>query len=98
MEQMWHKLALRLGRTVAETKASVTIAEFKRWMAFDRISPIGDERFDVLFARQMQVQFGGKLSDYHVEWYQPPPTPELMAARQENATNRLLAQQRLQGG
>ena len=27
----------------------MSVREFQRWIAFDRISPIGDERIDLLF-------------------------------------------------
>lgn len=40
------KLALRLGRTLGELRQSMSISELRLWMAFDRISPIGDERND----------------------------------------------------
>lgn len=40
------KLALRLGRTLGELKQSVSMSELRLWAAYDRISPIGDERGD----------------------------------------------------
>ncbi len=46
-----HRLALRLGRTVAELRASLGTDELAAWFAFDAISPIGDERLDYNFAR-----------------------------------------------
>ena len=48
---MLHKLALRVGRTVAELEATLSVEELASWYAFDRLSPIGDERADVLFAQ-----------------------------------------------
>lgn len=41
------KLALRMGCTVYELTQRMTVAEFFDWMAFDRLSPIGDERADL---------------------------------------------------
>lgn len=41
------KLALRLGKTLAELNATLSLEEFYYWVAFDRISPIGDERKDI---------------------------------------------------
>ena len=69
-----HKLALRMGRTVGELKHMST-DELAHWFAFDRKSPVGDERFDYLFARLCLVvcqvagvkkKFGGefKLDDF----------------------------------
>lgn len=45
-----HRLALRMGRTVAELTATLTIDELAHWFAFDRVSPIGDERMSLQFA------------------------------------------------
>jgi hypothetical protein len=44
------KLALRLGRTLGELKRSMSVSEFREWLAFNHLSPIGDERADVLHA------------------------------------------------
>lgn len=48
-----HKLALRMGRRVPELASTMTSGELASWFAFDRISPIGDQRMDFLFARLM---------------------------------------------
>lgn len=45
-----HKLALRMGRTVSELRSTLTVDELAHWYAFDRMSPIGDERADYSFA------------------------------------------------
>lgn len=45
-----HKLALRMGRTVTELSAVMSVEELSRWFAFDRLSPIGDERHDMLLS------------------------------------------------
>lgn len=67
-----HKLALRFGRTVAETQASLSVAEWTYWLAFARSYPIGiEEMHDVLTARLCSVvvnangvkkQGGGKFT------------------------------------
>lgn len=44
-------LALRLGRTVNELRTSLTASELKMWIAYDRLSPIGDWRGDVQAAQ-----------------------------------------------
>ncbi|MEN4605992.1 DUF4035 domain-containing protein [Pantoea agglomerans] len=44
-------LALRLGRTVSELRTSLTASELKMWIAYDRLSPIGDWRGDVQAAQ-----------------------------------------------
>lgn len=44
-------LALRMGRTVSELRATTTASELKMWIAYDRLSPIGDWRGDVQAAQ-----------------------------------------------
>lgn len=44
-------LALRMGRTVNELRATLTASELKMWIAYDRLSPIGDWRGDVQAAQ-----------------------------------------------
>jgi len=44
-------LALRLGRTVNELRNSLSASELKMWIAYDRLSPIGDWRGDVQAAQ-----------------------------------------------
>lgn len=40
------QLALRLGRTLGELKQTMSVSELRLWAAFNKISPIGDERGD----------------------------------------------------
>lgn len=66
-------LALRLGRTLQEIRASLTASELKMWIAFDRISPIGDWRGDIQAAQISTAAFnsqGGKvsISDLQLQW------------------------------
>lgn len=44
-------LALRMGRTLGELRQTMTVGEFRMWAEYDRISPIGDIRGDILNAR-----------------------------------------------
>lgn len=44
-------LAIRMGRTVGELSASMTTAELAEWAVANRRIPLGDERFDYLFAQ-----------------------------------------------
>lgn len=66
-------LALRLGRTLHELQQSVTASELKMWIAFDRMSPIGDWRGDVqaaqISAAALNAQ-GNKvsISDIQLQW------------------------------
>lgn len=40
-----------MGRTVNELRATLTASELKMWIAYDRMSPIGDWRGDVQAAQ-----------------------------------------------
>lgn len=70
------KLALRLGCTLAELTQRMSVSEFRSWMAFSQLSPIGDERHDVLHAISAyasvmpHVKRGGKSSvgDFIPKW------------------------------
>jgi hypothetical protein len=72
------ELALRLGRTVAELEASMSLEEFMDWLAWDSVSPIGDERcFDLPGAMQRQVQIALARSK------RPPDLDSLLPFRQQ---------------
>lgn len=43
----WHRLALALGRTVAELQSSMSSPEFNQWMAYYKLSPFGEDRADL---------------------------------------------------
>ncbi|MFP2504418.1 DUF4035 domain-containing protein [Buttiauxella gaviniae] len=66
-------LALRLGRTLSEIRKTLTASELKMWIAFDRISPIGDWRGDIhaaqISAAALNSQ-GGKttIGDLQLKW------------------------------
>ena len=52
-------IALRTGRLSAEEVwDSLTWRQWQDWRAFNQISPIGDERFDVLHALQLAMWAG----------------------------------------
>ncbi len=40
-------LALRLGKTLSELISSLDASELRMWMAYDKITPIGDCRGDI---------------------------------------------------
>lgn len=50
-------LALRMGRTAEELGHCLGSKEFVDWIAYDRSSPIGDERGDLQAALIAQVLF-----------------------------------------
>lgn len=43
-------LALRLGKTLGEVQTCMDTYELSLWREFDRMSPLGDERGDLLHA------------------------------------------------
>lgn len=53
-------LALRMGRTLGELRQSMTVDEFRMWAEYDRISPIGDIRGDILNAQLVSSIFGSQ--------------------------------------
>lgn len=66
-------LALRLGRTLHELRSTITASELKMWIAYDRMSPIGDWRGDVQTAQISAAAFnalGGKanMADLLLKW------------------------------
>ncbi|MBF7954571.1 DUF4035 domain-containing protein [Rahnella victoriana] len=75
-------LALRLGRTVHELRQTLTASELKMWIAYDRLSPIGDWRGDVQAAQVATAAInaqGGKLSlnDVLLKWGQTEEEKEI---------------------
>jgi len=43
----WHRLAVALGMSIARAQAEISPDEFRSWLAFDRIEPLGGRRADV---------------------------------------------------
>ena len=75
-------LALRLGRTLHELRHSLTASELKMWIAFDRISPVGDWRGDVQAAQVATAAFNAQgnkltLSDVLLKWGAQEPSEEI---------------------
>ncbi len=66
-------LALRLGRTLAELRQSMTASELLMWIEYDRQSPIGDVRGDIQTAQITSAVFGAQgvkvsLNDALLQW------------------------------
>lgn len=58
-------LALRLGKTLAELTSSLDASELRMWMAYDKVSPIGDSRGDIqtaMIASSVMNAAGAKVS------------------------------------
>lgn len=53
-------LALRMGRTLGELRQTMTVGEFRMWAEYDRISPIGDIRGDILNAQLVSAVYGAQ--------------------------------------
>ena len=63
-------------------KEAIDSLEFARWRAYDRLEPIGNERFDYLFAYLMLIiykvnagrrQRPLKVKDFLIRWGPPEP-------------------------
>lgn len=75
-------LALRLGRTLDELRQTLTASELKMWIAYDRVSPIGDWRGDARAAQISAAVFnaqGGKaeMADLMLKYGQQDETEEI---------------------
>jgi hypothetical protein len=79
------KLALRLGRTRGELKQSISMSELRLWLAYDRISPIGDMRGDVHAAQISAAVYNAQrdpksqpvdLNDMVIQWCAKEEGPE----------------------
>lgn len=67
-------LALRLGRTLAELRQTMSINEMLMWAEFDRVSPISDVRGDIRNAQLVSAIFGSQglkmsLDDALLQWH-----------------------------
>ncbi len=74
-------LALRLGKTLQELCNQLSAEELFLWQAFDRESPLGDQRADVLAAITAAASFqarGAKVSalDLLPSWRAEPQEQE----------------------
>lgn len=88
------KLALRLGKTLAELGA-MSSSELTLWAAYDQLTPVGDERLDWLCVRtavSSAARCGANvnLEDRLPYWLQPEKkdvsTPEETAGELEILT------------
>ncbi|MBB1583226.1 DUF4035 domain-containing protein [Serratia sp. OS31] len=79
------KLALRLGKTLGELQQSISMSELRLWAAYDRISPIGDERGDFLAAQLVAAFHNARrdpksqpvdLNDMVIKWGASGDGPE----------------------
>lgn len=77
------KLALRLGKTLGELRQTMSISELRLWIAFDRISPIGDERNDYHAAQISAATLNAQrtkdplsIGDMLIRWNEPVETEE----------------------
>lgn len=66
-------LALRMGRTLSELRREMSASEIMMWAEFDRISPLGDERADILTAQIVSAVYGAQgvkvpLNDALLQW------------------------------
>lgn len=60
-------LALRLGRTLHELGQTITASELKMWIAYDRISPIGDWRADAQAAQIAVATLNAQGGKYEIK-------------------------------
>ena len=69
-------LALRLGRTLGELMDAIDTHELSLWREFNRQSPLGDERADLLAASLAAVvaQAAGARSASRTCWCAGTPT------------------------
>lgn len=71
--QLLMSLALRMGRTLGELQQSMTASEFMMWAEYDRISPVGDIRGDILVAQVVSSVYGSQgvkvpIEDAMISW------------------------------
>ncbi len=66
-------LALRFGRTLKEIRETLSASELKMWIAYDRLSPIGDFRGDIQAAQISAAVLNSQgakttISDLQLKW------------------------------
>lgn len=66
-------LALRLGRTLGELRDAMPASELMMWAEYDRISPVGDVRGDILNAQLVSSIYGAQgvkvpLDEAQLKW------------------------------
>lgn len=80
------RLALRLGKTLGEVMEGMDTYELSLWREFDRLSPIGDERGDLLsatLAATVAQSVGAKVktADMLIRWGASPVDEQQKAAQ-----------------
>ncbi|KIS45070.1 DUF4035 domain-containing protein [Kosakonia radicincitans] len=60
-------LALRMGRTLHELRQTITASELKMWIAFDRVSPVGDWRGDAQAAQIAVATLNAQGGKYEIK-------------------------------
>ncbi|WP_343711188.1 phage tail assembly protein T [Kosakonia radicincitans] len=60
-------LALRMGRTLHELRQTITASELKMWIAFDRVSPVGDWRSDAQAAQIAVATLNAQGGKYEIK-------------------------------
>lgn len=67
------KLALALGKTVAELGSTLTSRDVTEWQAYEKVvGAFGFERDDMRAAYIAAATHGGEVTDY-MPYYEPPP-------------------------
>ena len=66
-------LALKLGKTLSELRHSMSASELLMWGEFDRLSPVGDERSDILNAQIVSALYGSQgvkvsIDEAQIQW------------------------------
>ena len=66
-------MLFRSGRTLGELRQTMTVGEFRMWAEYDRISPIGDIRGDILNAQLVSAVYGAQgvkvtIEDAQLQW------------------------------
>ena len=71
-----HRLALALGRTVAELGVTMTSSELSDWIDYYKIEPWGAWRdnYHAALIASMHAKEGTRLSEF---FYEPPAEPVL---------------------
>lgn len=66
-------LALRMGRTLAELRQTMTPSELLLWAEYDRTSPVGDVRGDIHNAQLVSAIYGAQgvkvqIDEVVIQW------------------------------
>ncbi|UAN65920.1 DUF4035 domain-containing protein [Serratia sp. JSRIV006] len=75
------QLALRLGKTLGELQKTMGVSELRLWAAFNKISPIGDERGDYQSAQVSAAIYNSQgveadINKIVLKWSEPEEKSE----------------------